>query len=287
MGQIKESLNLFHQILRTLLLLIVLGAIGGGGYYGYQAYQHRNDSLQETKQELVKLQKTLQQQEQELERKQQQVDTLTRDVEKLTATVAEQKQQIEKLDLALRLLKVRRRVAQLRVIDQIPDEEQGTVVSRVEFAELNENGEPIGEPKRFSVTGETIYVDSWVVKFEDRFVESAAIDRNTSLVLFRRLFTDKQKPEEGFSLDPVGHRPAAYGDQRPMSDLEKQIWGEFWTIATDEQKAKQLGIRAAHGEAPSVPLKKGMVYRIELRAADGLSIRPEPNPASTSSEDGS
>lgn len=281
MGRIKESLSLFHQILRTLLLLIVLGAVGGAGYLGYRAYRQRQETLDQAQAELSQLQETLQQREQELDQKRRQVESLTRDVAELKVTIAEQKQQIEKLDLALRLLKVRRRVAQLRVIDQIPDEEKGTVVSRVEFVELDDQGKPIGEPRRFSVTGDTIYVDSWVVKFEDRFIESAAIDRSTSLVLFRRLFSDKQKPEEGFSLDPVGSRPAAYGDARTPSELEKKIWADFWTIATDEKKAKELGIRAAHGEAPSVPLKKGMVYRIELRAADGLSIRPEPSEEAT------
>ena len=276
MGRIQESINLFHQILRTTLLVVVLGAVGGAGYFGYRAYRRRQDNLEDARKKVTALEKALEERDRKLEERERQIESLERDVAALKTTVAEQKEQIEKLDLALRLLKVRRRVAQLRVLDQIPDPEKGTVVSRVEFVELDDQGRPIGEPRRFSVTGDTIYIDSWVVKFEDRYVETAALDRGTSLVLFRRIFTDKQKPEEGFSLDPVGRRPAAYGGARSMSELEKKIWAEFWTIATDERKAQELGIRAAHGEAPSVPLKKGMIYRIELRASDGLSIRPEP-----------
>ncbi len=277
MGRIQESINLFHQVLRTMLLVVVLGAVGGAGYFGYRAYRQRQDTLEDAQKKVTALEKALEERDRKLEEREREIESLERDVAALKTTVAEQKEQIEKLDLALRLLKVRRRVAQLRVLDQIPDPEKGTVVSRVEFVELDDQGRPIGEPRRFSVTGDTIYIDSWVVKFEDRYVETAALDRGTSLVLFRRIFTDKQKPEEGFSLDPVGRRPAAYGGSRSMSELEKKIWAEFWTIATDERKAQELGIRAAHGEAPSVPLKKGMVYRIELRASDGLSIRPEPH----------
>jgi hypothetical protein len=60
-----------------------------------------------------------------------------------------------------------------------------------------------------------------------------------------------------------------------MSDFEKKIWDEFWTIANDEAKANEMGIRAAHGEAPSMKLQKGKSYKVLLRASDGLSITPD------------
>jgi hypothetical protein len=63
-----------------------------------------------------------------------------------------------------------------------------------------------------------------------------------------------------------------------MSDFEKQIWSEFWTIANDEKRAREMGIRALHGEAPSMKLQKGKSYRILLRASDGVSITPDTGP---------
>ena len=116
------------------------------------------------------------------------------------------------------------------------------------------------------------------MKFDYKNVEEADIDRSTSLVLFRRIFGESQKPADGFPLDTVGTRPNAYGRGKPMSDFEKKIWGDFWNIANDAAKARKMGIRAAHGDAPFIKLKKGKSYRIELRASDGLSIRPDDGP---------
>ena len=42
-----------------------------------------------------------------------------------------------------------------------------------------------------------------------------------------------------------------------------------------ETKARELGIRAAHGQAVSIKTQKGKSYRILLRASDGLSIVPD------------
>ena len=122
-------------------------------------------------------------------------------------TIKEQDEKIERLDTSLRLLKVRRRVAQLRVIDQYVSEQTGNLKSIIEFAELDEQGMPIEKPKKTTVEGDVIYVDSWVVKFDDKYVEQADLDRSTSLVLFRRIFSNLQKPEDGFALDTVGARP--------------------------------------------------------------------------------
>jgi len=283
MGRLSDSLSIVQQLIRTVIGLLILGALFAGGWVGYGLYAERREAwtnaqreLEQLKSSLARSAKELDQTREALQAKSAQVESLLVEVGDLKQTVAEQAQKIERLDTALRLLKVRRRVARLRVIDRRKDESTGDVVSRVEFTELDDEGKPIGPPKRFTVTGETIYIDSWVVKFEDRYVEQADLDRATSLVLFRRLFTDRQEPANGFELDPVGRRPRAYGGDRRMSQFEAAIWKDFWTLATDEARARKLGIRAAHGEAPSIPLIKGKVYRIELRASDGLSIRPEP-----------
>jgi hypothetical protein len=46
-------------------------------------------------------------------------------------------------------------------------------------------------------------------------------------------------------------------------------------VLNDEQKARDLGIRAAHGQAVSIKAQKGKSYRVLLRASDGLSIVPD------------
>lgn len=58
-----------------------------------------------------------------------------------------------------------------------------------------------------------------------------------------------------------------------MSEFEQQIWSDFWNIANDRQKAAEIGIRAAHADAPSTKVQKGATYELELRSTGEFSIR--------------
>jgi hypothetical protein len=60
-----------------------------------------------------------------------------------------------------------------------------------------------------------------------------------------------------------------------MNDAEREIWGKFWEYANNPELAGQAGIRAAHGEAPSIKLMPGKSYRVSLRASAGLEIAAE------------
>jgi hypothetical protein len=144
----------------------------------------------------------------------------------------------------------------------------------LQFIELSPKGDPISPPKHFELPGDVIYIDNWVVKFDDEYVEHADIQRGTSLCLFRRIFSEDQKPTEGVSLDQVGMRPQAYGRGGQMSQFERDLWKDFWEFANDPAQAAKMGIRAANGEAVSIKVREGKSYAIELRASGGLSIRP-------------
>ena len=67
-------------------------------------------------------------------------------------------------------------------------------------------------------------------------------------------------------------------------DFEKGLWARFWDYANDPELAREKGVRAAHGEAPSIQLRPGKSYRVELRASGGISVVPEtaPPPGQTS-----
>ena len=93
----------------------------------------------------------------------------------------------------------------------------------------------------FRIQGDVVYIDNWIVKFEDKYIERRRFERSTSLVLFRRIFGESQPPNEGLLIDEVGSRPQAYGRGNQMSDFEKQIWDEFWTIANDKTRGEGTG----------------------------------------------
>lgn len=268
MAGLMDSLSTVNSFLRTVMAVVVLGVVSAGSWLGYQTYYARDLEIEKKSRELESTRLNLESARKDLDQAQAQI------VAQREELVLKQ-QQIEKLDAALRLLKVNHRVARLTVRDQSRDADGSVQTSTVEFVEVDDQGKAIDEPKVFQIAGDVVYLDNWVVKFDDKYVEQADIDRSTSLVLFRRIFGEQQQPREGFPLDPTGKAPRAYARGGLISEFERRIWEDFWTIANDEARARELGIRAAHGEAVSIKVLPGKSYKIQLRASDGLSITPD------------
>lgn len=258
MGRIGDAFSTFNTTVRTLLATVVVGGLGYGGWLGYNKFyeaERAQAAYQKAQEKLKELQATIDSQKQLL---------------------AEKERKIQSLSASLRLLKFNRRVARLRVLKVITDPDSGQKLSEIEFVELTDDATPIGQPKRFTLKGDLVYVDYWVVKFDDKYIEQGVdIDRSTSLCLFRRIFGEYQEPKDGFALDEPYSQPLSYARGGKLSPLEERIWSDFWSVANDLQKQQELGIRAAHGEAVSIKVIEGQTYRLQLRASDGLSIVPE------------
>jgi hypothetical protein len=267
MAKTVETIATINSAVRTVLALAVLGAVAVGGYFGYTTYNEKDIAA-------ANAAKRLKAAEEELVSVRQDVAAKQALIEHQEAEIKAKDLQIEKLETARRLLKVDHRLAQINVIDQETDE-NGEIVSTVQFIELNPEGVAMGPPRVFKLKGEMIYIDGLSVTFRDEFVEQADLERGTSLFAFTRIFTDKQKPEDGFPLDDVGARPLAYGKGGRISDFEKNIWDNFWTIANDEKKSGELGIANIHGSAPSIKPQKGHSYTFELRASAGPKLKHE------------
>jgi len=278
MAKFIDSVATINSMIRTALAVIVVGGIGAGGWYGYQMYTEGDAELRQKEQELVSARQRLDESQLQVEQQQLELTEKTQQIVELNEDIKQKDAEIEKLDASLRLLKVNHRVAWLTVLDQGVNTETNEPYTDVQFVEVDDSGKALDKPRQFRIKGDIVYIDNWIVKFDDKYVEQADLDRSTSLVLFRRIFGESQKPTDGFPLDAVGSRPSAYGRGQPMSEFEKKIWGDFWNIANDAGKAREMGIRAAHGDAPFIKLKKGKSYRIELRASDGLTIRPDDGP---------
>ncbi|MCA9129056.1 MAG: hypothetical protein KDB22_18340 [Planctomycetales bacterium] len=267
MGSIVDNIKTINSAARTLLLAALLGIIGYGGYVVYSEYTSRDRLLKAQEEELNEANAKLVSMEEELGVK-------AEEIGKLTVEVREQSQQIERLEASIHLLKTDHRLAQLRVVDISRDADGKALESTLEFVELSPNGSELSQPKQFTLPGDVIYVDNWIVKFDDKYIENGDIQRGTSLCLFRRIFSEEQTPNQGFSLDEVGMRPQAYARGGTLTDFESQLWSDFWEVANDGDKAGELGIRAANGEAVSIQVREGKRYNVSLRASGGLSIEP-------------
>jgi cell division protein FtsB len=253
MGSLMENVKTVNSAIRTLLLTGLVGVLGFGTYYGYNEYTKRE--------------RLLKQQEEKIRLAQEEVG-------KLTVEVAAKIAQIEKLETAMHLLKTDQRLAQLRVVGIERDAQGLALKSKLEFVELSPQGAPLSPPKAMELLGDVIYVDNWIIKFDDKYVERGDIERGTSLCLFRRVFSENTLPADGIPLDEVGMRPQAYSRGGRLSEFEQKLWGDFWEFANDPLKAAEMGIRAANGEAVSIKVREGKAYNISLRASGGLSVAP-------------
>jgi hypothetical protein len=292
MGRVTDTVGTVNTTLRTLLMLVLVGGAGIAGYKAYELYNEPKQALADKQAELETTQERLKKANSDLEAKNQEVSELNL---KLAETAAE----LEKTKVAKALLAVDQRIARLTVLDQTetPSAEAAgsteaapgetadpaapaveapptNVVTKIEFVEVNESGDPIGEPKQFDIVGDTVYVDYLRVTFDDKYIEEQNLDRSTAIALFPRIFGEHQNAAEGFELDAVGTRPTAYGRGTEMSEFEKKIWDDFWSISNDPQRAAQLGINAAHRTAVGQRLVPGKTYEIKLRSTGDMTIRP-------------
>lgn len=179
------------------------------------------------------------------------------------------------LEAAVRLLRHTERRARIVVLDQGPGPE-GHLVTRIRFSELTSNGDAVGEPREFSVTGDEVYVDTLVIKFEDEFITAGDALKGRSLLLFRRIFGDRLRPVDAHVLDREGQMPQAYAAEKAPSAFERELWAQFWTLANDPAEAKRRGVRALHGEAVSTKLRKAGVYAVTFRSTGELTIQVAP-----------
>ena len=282
MGRVNDTISNVNSAFRNLLLALLVGVFGIGGYKAYEIYNAPQQKLADKQAELEKASASLKQANEDLAARQ-------KEVADLNVQLTEKSAELDRLQVAMNLLKVRHRLARLKVIDQhevpslnpVPPTagtesavSQPNLVTKIEFVEINGNGEPIGEPKQFDIVGDMVYVDYLRVTFDDKYVEQADLDRSTSLALFQRIFGEHQEPANGFQLDTVGTRPTAYGRGTEASDFEKKIWDDFWLIANDPAKAGEMGIRGANGDAVSIRVRPGKTYEIDLRTTGDMTIKP-------------
>lgn len=285
MLKLVQALN---SLIGAVLALAIIGLVAAGGWFAYKNYYAAKFSLEA---DLAAKQEEVDRLAGQLTASRQQVNRLADDVRAKAAEIVslnkdleEKRKEIQRLATALKLMKVDQRLARITVLSQEGSAAKGDLVTRFSFVDVDQAGKPLGEPRIFSVAGDLAYIDSWVVKFGDEYIEEGDPLRATSVALFRRVFGEKQLPSEGFPLDEEGGQPAVYRTGGPMSDFEKGLWARFWDYANDPELAREKGVRAAHGEAPSIQLRPGKSYRVELRASGGISVVPEtaPPPGQTS-----
>ncbi len=183
-----------------------------------------------------------------------------------------QDREIQRLLQANAFLKMSKRMAIISDIKKTG--ENGSVKTSFTFTELDPSEEPYGEKREFTIEGICLYIDSMVIKFEDKYVEKGDDFKGKALCLIRRIFSEKQRPDDGFPIDPEGQTPpACVSENSRFQKFQDSLWQEFWKLAQEPEYASKKGVRAAHGSAPYTQLEEGATYKLEMRTTGELTIK--------------
>ena len=144
----------------------------------------------------------------------------------------------------------------------------------LQFIELDDKGAELAR-QTFTIPGNVLFVDAWTVKFDPEHVAEGHPLMGKTLVLLRRIYSDRLEPRAGFPIDTPGAIPPGYA-ATDAGKFEKRIWENFWKIATDADMARQLNVRVAQGEAVYLPVQAGHTYELIVDASGGMSLMPLP-----------
>lgn len=271
MSKTGNALRQLNSTVRTLLMAVVVGGLGFVGYQTYVVYAAPRRALATKDRELTAAVKEVERVTKELANQRAEIEQLGEEVAARDVRIDELEENLNRVQTAMRLLKLNKRLARIEVVRQA-ENEAGQLESTIRFYEVGDDNQKLTEPAEFTIDGDRVYVEYLVVKFEDKYVEQADLERGTAICLFERIFGENQEPGEGFVIDEVGSRPNSYARGSQTSEFEKKIWDDFWTIANDRTQAAELGIRASHAQAPSVRVKPGATYELDLRATGEFSL---------------
>jgi hypothetical protein len=123
------------------------------------------------------------------------------------------------------------------------------------------------------VPGNVLFVDTWTVKFATDDVAHAHPLRGRTIVLLRRIYSDRVPPRDGWPIDTPGAIPAGYA-AGAAAEFEQALWRQFWEVATDPGRARELGVRIAQGEVVYKPVRKDQLFELQVDASGGINFAP-------------
>jgi hypothetical protein len=199
-------------------------------------------------------------------------DQRQRAIDELTALNRQMQHLLAEREAMIERLSRTRRMAHLEIVAQRRDDRGEVGETDVLFIELNDDGRAIAQ-QSFTVSGDVLFVDAWTAKFEPSHVAAGHPLHGRTLVLLRRIYSDRTAPIDGTLIDTPGAIPPAYAAGEAAL-FEKRIWEEFWRIAADRDLAEAMGVRIAQGEAVYKPVRTGQRYELVIDAAGGMNMTP-------------
>lgn len=183
----------------------------------------------------------------------------------------EEKKELQQI---VQRLGTERRRAEILVTEQKTID--GVLRTTLLFVEYARDGSTL-PPKVFTIEGKFAHIDSLVIQFDREFVQQADPLRGHTIILFDKIFGDKQSPADAFRIDEPGRIPAIYRGVDPrVSQFEQELWNDFWQLVDDPAERQKRGVRVAQGDSKWGPFEPGKIYTVTVDAAGGVNLTSEP-----------
>ena len=212
------------------------------------------------------------------------VNAERRTIDQLQALNEEMEQRLEARAAMLERLNRTQRRAHLEIPRQRMDADGRIAETDILFVELDEDGTELSR-QTFTVPGDVLFVDAWTVKFDQEQVAQGHPLFGRTLILLRRIYSDRMAPTDGLTIDTPGAVPPAYAVSE-IGRFQQRLWAHFWQIATDADLAASMGVRVAQGEAVYKPVRSGQAFELIVDAVGGMNLVPLPAEAAVAQADG-
>lgn len=150
------------------------------------------------------------------------------------------------------------------------DRRDGVLITRLLFVETDpEDMTRRVLEKEFEIEGDIVHFDALIVKFTAPMVMEG---REKAMYLWRRVYGETIRPEDGFAIHPPYDEPARYRaitEKLSLRDRE-QFWNEIWDLANEPKRLESIGIQAIFGNVVYKRLKPGLVYIFKINAAGAI-----------------
>lgn len=183
-------------------------------------------------------------------------------------TIGQLIEENKELQMAIANIGAERQIGYAKIISQT--EVEGRSVTKLKFVETDKEDvlKRVLE-KEYEIEGDVIYFDALIVKFDKQLVMDG---KERSLYLWRRVYSDKMRPEDGFAIEVQGDEPKRYADICSKLNIRDKefFWKEIWKLADDKASLAEYGVSAIYGNVVYRKVRPGLIYVFKISATGNL-----------------
>jgi hypothetical protein len=123
--------------------------------------------------------------------------------------------------------------------------------------------------KEYEIEGDVVHFDALVVKFNNRIVMDGT---ERSMYLWRRVYGEKMRPEDGYPIEEQGRVAQRYADICDRLSLKNTqlFWQEIWALSNNLQALEAFGVKAIYGHVVYHKLEPRLIYVFKISGTGSL-----------------